>query len=67
MSRIQGDLGTMNRRVDSLGQDVGALRGDISTLESNETSQLGTIDRNMGTQLNSITQMLAGMLRGDKP
>lgn len=67
MSRIQGDLGTMNRRVDSLGRDVGALRGDISTLESNETSQLGTIDRNMGTQLNNITQMLAGMLGGDKP
>lgn len=67
VSQEQGDLGTMNRRVDSLGQDVGALRGDIGTLESNVTSQLGSIDRSGGTQLSNITQMLAGLLGGDKP
>lgn len=31
------------------------------------TSQLGSNERNMGTQLSNITQMLAGMLGGDKP
>lgn len=67
MNQVQGDLGTMNRRVYSLGQDIGALRGDISTLESSVTSQLGSNDRYMGTQLSNITQMLAGMLGSDKP
>lgn len=56
----------MNRRVDSLGQYFGALREDINTLESYMTSQLGSIDRSVGTQLSNITQMLSGMLGGDK-
>lgn len=67
VNQVQGDLGTMNRRVYSLGQDIGALRGDISTLESSVTSQLGSNDRYIGTQLSNITQMLAGMLGSDKP
>lgn len=54
MSLVQGDLGTMHGRVDSLGWDVRALREDISTLESNMTSQLGSMDR---SQLSNITQM----------
>lgn len=67
VNQVQGDLGTMNRRVYSLGQDIGALRGEISTLESSVTSQLGSNDRYMGTQLSNITQMLAGILGSDKP
>lgn len=51
VSLIQGDLGTMHHRVDSLGQDVGE---DISTLQSNMTSQLRSMDR---SQLSNITQM----------
>lgn len=78
ITQVQGDLGAVNSRVDSLGQDVGALRGDIGSLEANVTSQMGTLrtdvtsqmgsmETNMGTQLGEITQMLAGMLRSDKP
>lgn len=62
VSQVQGELGTMSRRVHNLGQVVGALRGYINTLESSLTSQLGSNDRNMGAQISSITQMLAGML-----
>lgn len=40
--------------LDSLGWDVRALREDIGTLESNMTSQLGSMDR---SQLSNITQM----------
>lgn len=68
VNQVQGDfVGTMNLRVYSLGQDIGALRGDISTLESSVTSQLGSNDRYVRTQLSNITQMLAGMLGSDKP
>lgn len=54
----------MSHRAHSLGQVVGGLQGYISTLESSVTSQLGSNDRNMGTQISNTTQMLAGMLGG---
>lgn len=53
VSQVQGDLGTMHRMVDSLGQDVGTN----NTLESSVTFKLGSMERSVGTQLGIITQM----------
>jgi hypothetical protein len=51
ISQVQGDLGAVSSRVDGLGQDVGALRGDIGLLHSAMTSQMGSMGKNMGTQV----------------
>lgn len=58
MSQVEGDFGTMSRRVHNLGQVAGALPGYMSSL----TSQLGSNNRNMGDHISNIIQMLAGML-----
>lgn len=63
VSQVQGDFGTMSRRVHNLAQD---RWGSAGIYKSSLTSQLGSNDRNMGAHISNIIQMLAGMLGGDK-
>ena len=64
MGALRGDIGSlksdMTSQLESMETNMGSLKSDM-------TSHMGSMETNMGTQLSEITQMLAGMMKPDKP